>query len=270
MFFLSARSSYARNRQGFTLIELLVVVAIIGVLIALLLPTIQAARESARRVGCWSNLRSIGIALHTYHDAHKTFPPGGIEWRGGNDLSQRQLGWCVFLLPNLEQVSVSPGIDFSQAFDAPTNALAAATILPVFICPSVPREEYLVESRGPTDYGGIYGERITSPNDPPKGTMLYDESIRLADIVDGASQTLIISEDALWPDGQWINGRSVFDQAFAINAAPPFENDIRSLHPGGANVLQVDGSTRFLSETLDLNVLAAICTRDGGEAVSLQ
>ena len=119
------------------------------------------------------------------------------------------------------------------------------------------------------DYGGIYGERITSPNNPPKGMMLYNEALSARDATDGTSHTLIISEDSDWRDMQWINGRNVFDQAYAINARPsaarPMENEIRSKHPGGANGLFCDGGVRFLSEQMELAVVAAICTRAGGE-----
>ena len=82
---------------------------------------------------------------------------------------------------------------------------------------------------------------------------------------------MIVSEDGGWPDGQWINGRNVFDQAYAINYRPPpgefVENEIRSQHPGGANALFCDGSARFLAEQMKLDTLAAICTRAGGEIV---
>jgi prepilin-type processing-associated H-X9-DG protein len=88
-------------------------------------------------------------------------------------------------------------------------------------------------------------------------------------IPDGTAQTLIVSEDSGWPDGQWINGRNIFDQAFAINNRVPFENDIRSEHPGGAHGLFCDGSVRFLRETLDLPTLAALCTRAGREIINL-
>ena len=258
----------AAPRRGFTLVELLVVIAIIGLLTAMLLPAVQAAREAARRAQCLGNLRQISMALHNYHATHGTFPPGGIEPRfSRRHAHRRQLAWSAMLLPFLEQSAVHGSIDFGKPFDAQENAAAAAVVLPIYICPSTPRNEYLIEGRGPTDYGGIFGERITSPNNPPKGVMLYDRAISLAEIPDGASNTLIVAEDANWPDGQWINARNVFEVAFPINRAPGFENDIRSQHPGGAQMALCDGSARFVSESIDLRVLAALCTRAGGELV---
>jgi len=265
-------SPFGRIRCGFTLIELLVVVAILGLLIALLLPVVQAAREAARVISCGNNLRQIGVGLHGYHEAHGCFPPGGIELRlYWKDLSRRQLAWSAFLLPYIQQQALHERIDFGQPFDSQENAPAAAEVLPTYLCPSVPRTSNLVEGRGACDYGGINGQRITGPNNPPNGTMLYDRAIRIEEILDGTSTTLVVSEDAAWTDGQWINARNVFDQAYAINYRPPpgeyVENEIRSKHPGGANALFCDGSARFLGEHLDLKTLAAICTRAGKEIV---
>jgi len=257
-----------RVRQaGFTLVELLVVTAIIGILIALLLPAVQAAREAARRMSCNNNLRQMGIGLHNYHAAHQCFPPGGIEPRTFARPAGRQLAWSVFLLPFIEQQTVYAMLDTAQAFDSPANAAGAAIVLSVYLCPSTPHQSLLHEGRGACDYGGIYGERITSPNNPPKGAMLYDQAIQIAQITDGTSHTLIISEDSGFADGQWINARNVFDQAYPINQAPSYENDIRSKHPGGANGLLADGSARFLPETMNQTVLAALCTRALGEIV---
>lgn len=265
-----------RAPSAFTLVELLLVIAIVGLLVGLLLPAVQAAREAARRASCTNNLRQMGLGLHNYHQAMGCFPPGGIEHRSminpktGRPYgpSGRQLAWSLFLLPYVEQKPLYDKVDTGKPFDAPENAAAAATILPLYICPSATNQRELREGRGPCDYGGIYGERITSPNNPPKGMMLYDQALTVADCTDGTSCTLIISEDSGFRDGQWINGLNVFDQAFAINKAPPFENDIRSKHPGGANGLFTDGSVHFLKETMDLKVLAALCTRAGGEIVS--
>ena len=252
---------------AFTLVELLVGMAIIGVLMAVLLPAVQAAREAARRASCSNNLRQMGLALSLYHNVYESFPPGGIELRLGPDKSKRQLAWSVYLLPYLEQTALYASLDLNKAFDAAENAVAAATVLPVYMCPSAEQIEKTIDGRGACNYGGMYGERITSPNDPPKGTMLYDDPVGLRRVTDGASKTLIISEDSGYADGQWINGRNIFDQAYAINKAPAIENDIRSEHPGGAQGLFCDGSLRFLSEMIDLRVLAAICTREGSEVV---
>lgn len=253
------------HRSAFSLIELLVVIAIITIIIGLTLPAIQRVRGAVDAMICQHRLRQIGIACHHYYLDMGTFPPGGIEWRPPGNTSRRQLSWCVFLLPYLEQDRVYRQLDLALPFDHPVNAPAAATILSVFLCPSSRRMEPIVQGRGACDYGGIYGERIMSPNNPPKGIMLYDQTVRIAEITDGVTSTLMISEDSGWKDGQWINGLNIFDQAYAINRAPPFENDIRSDHPGGANGLFADGSVRFMKQTMALPVLAAICTRAGGE-----
>lgn len=256
------------GRPAFTLVELLVVIAIIGILIGLLLPAVQQVREAARRTSCGNKLRQIGIGLQLHHDAKSTFPPGGIEWRLGSDTSKRQLAWSVFLLPFIEQQNTFDLLDLSQAFDSAANELGARTMINTYICPSGQRGFELSDGRAPCDYGGIYGERINSPNNPPKGLMIYDQSFRHSDILDGSSNTMIVGEDSGWSDGQWINGRNIFDQAFAINAAPPFENDIRSEHPDGANTVFADGSVHFLSNQMDLETLGAVCTRAKREIVT--
>jgi prepilin-type N-terminal cleavage/methylation domain-containing protein len=254
------------NNRGFTLVELLVVVALIGVMLALLLPAIQSSRAAARKTTCANNLRQIGVALTAYHTARKQYPMGCVEWRptGGNE---RQLAWSALLLPFLDEQATYDRLDLAQAFDSAANSTAAATVIPVFLCPSSTRPSPLVLGRGACDYGGIYGERITSPNQPPKGAMLIDAVVTVRQIRDGTAKTLIVAEDSRSPDQQWINGRNIFDQAYAINAAPPIENDIRSEHGAGAHGAMADSSVHFLVETLDVRVLAALCTRAGQEAV---
>ena len=253
-------------RPGFTLIELLVVIAIIGVLVALLLPAVQAAREAARRAHCLNNLRQMAIALQAYHDSGDQFPPGG--WINGPEKKQVWIAWSALILPQMEQAATYDAINIGKGFDSAENRTVAANTLSVYLCPSSRRPDVRVSGRGVSDYGGMYGERITSPNNPPKGAMLYNQTLPIAAITDGTSNTLFIGEAAGWLDGQWLNARNVFDQAFAINQAPSFENDLRSDHPGGAHAAFGDGHAGFIRATIDLRDLAALCTRAGGEIVT--
>lgn len=254
------------SRRGFTIVELLVVIAIIGTLIGLLLPAVQAVREAARRMQCQNNLHQIGIAMHNYHAAFRKLPPGGIEVRPETSRG-KQIAWSAMVLPFLEQSAVYSKIDFNFAFDHPVNREAAATPIEAYLCPSTPRVELLKRGMGATDYGGIYGERILTTNYPPRGVFIHDQGIRFRDVTDGLTRTLMISEDADFRDGQWINAWNLFDQAFPINRAPSFENDIRSMHPQGANGLFADGSVAFMNESMELELLASICTRNGNEQV---
>jgi prepilin-type N-terminal cleavage/methylation domain-containing protein/prepilin-type processing-associated H-X9-DG protein len=256
---------------GFTLVELLVVVAVIGLLMALLLPAVQQARESARRTGCASNLKQIGLGLQNYYDVHKAFPIGCYQWRPSGNTTNLQLAWSAYLLPFIDEQAIYETLDLSKAYDSSANQYGATQAVTTYLCPSVPRTSFLNGSLAASDYGGIYGERITGPesNLPlPRGMMNYQTPITLQMVSDGTTNTLIVSEDALFPDGQWINGDNVFEQAYAINAAPAFDNDIMSAHPTGANGLFVDGSVRFLMNDLDLTTLAAICTRAGRETLN--
>lgn len=251
-------------RGAFSVVELLVVIAIIGILAGLLLPAVQSVRESARRTTCANNLRQIGIGLNQYNASRRHLPIGCVEWRPFGNTTNRQLAWSAYLLPFVEQENTFRQIKFNMAFDHAENRAAASAVIPVYLCPSTRRPDH-IDGRGRSDYGGIFGERITGPNLPAKGAMLHDVTVTTRDISDGLSNTLIVSEDSSAVDGQWINGRNLFDQAFGINQAPVFENDIRSEHPGGALGCYVDGHVQFLSEQLDLKILAAICTRAGGE-----
>jgi len=265
-----SRSFAMRHRAtAFTLVELLAVIAIIGVLLALLLPALQSSREASRRTACQNNLHQIGLAMQGYHASRRAFPPGGIEVRANpSETAKRQLAWCAFILPQLGEQSIYAQLDLSQPFDSSANAAGAATVLTVFVCPDTRRAVNVLQGRGACNYGGMFGERITSPNKPPKGAMIYDVALVLKDISDGASRTILIAEDRDFPDDQWINALNVFDQAFAINAAPAIENDMGSYHPGGAHALFADSSVHFLRDGLAVRILAALCTRAGNEPVT--
>lgn len=255
-------------RRGMTLVELLVVVAVIAALVALLLPAVQAARETARRAACANNLRNIGCALHGHLLAKRTFPVGCIEWKSGTGGTKKCLAWSAYILPWLEEQSVADAIRFDLPYDHAANSVAGGTGLRVFVCPSADRVGMTVGGLGRCDYGGLVGERIVSANSPMKGALIHEQRFAEREIVDGLSKTILVAECAsgAWSDGQWINGRNLFDQAYPINQ-PTWEDEIRSRHAGGgAHALFGDGAVRFLNETTDLRVLAAACTRAGGEA----
>jgi prepilin-type processing-associated H-X9-DG protein/prepilin-type N-terminal cleavage/methylation domain-containing protein len=264
-----------------TLVELLVVVAIIGVLAAILMPAIQAARESARRAQCLNNLRQLGIALHVYHNAHRRLPVGCVDKRiTSTNPTGRQHAWSAELLPHLEETPLWQQIDFTAGYDASINGPAAITTVAAYICPSTARcapgreggwvanptsWNNAVGYRGAAiDYGGIYGAALTSPS--ANGVFLYDRAVKLADVTDGTSHTLAIAEDCGrgWlMNGEWINGENIYDVGGPVNRLQ--DNEIWSDHPGGAMVLWCDGSVELMSEETELTVLRAVCTRRRGD-----
>jgi prepilin-type N-terminal cleavage/methylation domain-containing protein/prepilin-type processing-associated H-X9-DG protein len=274
----SLRGASAR-RHGFTLVELLAVTAIIGVLVALLLPAVQAARESARQTQCLNHLLQIGVALHNYEDAQGELPVGCLEKRVPKTAPNgRQLAWSAAMLPQLELPDLAAKIDFAAAFDSPRNRPAAVTPLPVYVCPSTARtaagrEQSLVVEplaggagyeAAAIDYGGNYGAAQVSPS--ANGVLIYDRAVKLAEMSDGASRTIAVLEDSGrgWAmNGEWINGENIFDVASPVNTQQ--DNEPWSDHPGGAMVLWCDGHARLVAETLDLIVLRAACTRAAEE-----
>lgn len=201
-------------RRGFTLIELLVVIAIIGVLIALLLPAVQAAREAARRMQCANNLKQIGLALHNYHDAVGTFPPGYLSRPGPDgDNTGPGWGWAAMILPQLEQSATFNAVNFGLGIQDPANLTARLTRIGTFACPSDAsfRSPFTVVDATATattpgnpicdvagsNYVGSFG--TGDPSDIPgrdsgEGLFFRNRPVRIAEITDGTSQTFAVGE----------------------------------------------------------------------------
>jgi len=189
--------SHSRSIRGFTLVELLVVIAIIGIMVALLLPSVQAAREAARRLQCSNNLKQIGLAVHNYHDASRVLPFG----QGGTN---NHYSAVSMLLPFMEQQPLYASIDFRLPYSNPVNDAARRTELSMLRCPS-DIENPLPETGGAINYmankgNGIVWRDASGPNtgmEPPNGVFFFRSAIRFGQIKDGLSNTAAFSERVL-------------------------------------------------------------------------
>ena len=284
------------GRPGFTLLELLVVIAIIAVLVGLLLPAVQKVRDAAARIQCQNNLKQIGLALHGYHDAHGSFPPGLSDDDGVTP--QPYLSWNARLLPLLGQEPLWREVESAFAQDrdflhVPPH-VHRATVVPAFACPADPRT-----SRPSTRFGNVrvaftaYLGVAGRDSDVLDGVLYLDSQVRIADIADGTSNTLAVGERPPAADetyGWWYAGwgqskdgsAEVVLGAADRNVAVPgcFRGPYRfgagrvdnqcdafhfwSLHAGGAHFAFADGSARFLPYS-SFPLFPAWASRAGGE-----
>jgi prepilin-type N-terminal cleavage/methylation domain-containing protein/prepilin-type processing-associated H-X9-DG protein len=197
-----------RSPRAFTLIELLVVIAIIGLLVALLLPAVQAAREAARRAQCVNNLKQIGLALHNYESTHQSLPPGYVSYfdATGTDLGPGW-GWAAMLLPQIEQTTTFSAINFSLNVEVPANLTSRLINVGNFLCPSdrvdlswpavnrniltgAPIQE--ICRVAPSNYVGMNG--TSEPGPDGEGVLFRNSRIAFRDITDGLSQTITVGE----------------------------------------------------------------------------
>lgn len=191
------RSRIHSFRSGFTLVELLVVIAIIGVLVALLLPAIQAAREAARRTSCINNLKQIGLAMHHYESTYREFPPSLTL-----PASKIADNWSAQarILPFLEQVALGDEVDFSQSYDA--YAQVKTFRVPTYLCPSEVQDRVRKDSAGnpehyPLNYGvnmGIWFVYDANSDRTGDGAFAPNQSHSMGDFLDGTSTTICAAE----------------------------------------------------------------------------
>lgn len=241
-----------RLRRGFSLLELLVVIAVIGLLVALLLPAVQMAREAARRMSCGNNLAQIGRALHNYHEAHRVLPFGcGTDYDGLvsslGTLNDRRYSTHSQILPQLDQANVYQRLHFDVAPFAPyvnsgayesdciasgglsaVNGPAAVTVLPVFLCPS--DIDRLESMWGHNNYRSCNGGGWHGRNG--NGMFGQNSSVRLGDVTDGLSNTAMFSERC---KGTWTHDifdplSDIYDLA-GIWSEDTFRDYCRSLSP---------------------------------------
>lgn len=261
------------QRRGFTLTELLVVMALIAVLTALCLPAIQRARDEARRVQCQNNLKQFGLALHNYHDVMKTFPPGWTQYhpQPGPEI---RFGWAVLLSPFLDQAPLYKQLNFQIQRTEPLNLFQ--TRLAVYRCPEDPSPDINSQRGdfGTMNYSANFGPVAPSrwlvngltefwPGQAPtltetNGLAFLNSRVRVADIRDGTSNTILVGErSAIGGAAIWMGVRgNEFETDQVTDCSPGHEINsgeagYSSRHTGGANFLFCDGAVRFLSEKLE-------------------
>ena len=304
-----------RRPSGFTLIELLVVIAIIGILIALLLPAVQKVRSAAQRISCGNNLKQIGLALHAYHDANGTFPPGNVYTGSDNYRGS----WAIYLLPFVEQEALYRLYDFDLLNWDPVNELVREASVSVYMCPAdvnagkVLKPEsgngfdvnyrtgsYRAMSGRTNGYNYFdFGGPDQSPEDLPpewRGVMHVVEAYslrpeRIANITDGTATTFMAGErmtvthenrSTFWAysHASYSASAAMADSRFLRNdydgcAIDPPAGTVNtckrawgSMHPGGVNFVLCDGSVRFISTSVDMNLFTDMSTIAGGEIVT--
>ncbi len=285
------------QKRGFTLVELLVVIAIIGILIALLLPAVQAAREAARRSQCNNNLVQLGIALHHYEGAHEVFPPGVVDAKGPirTEPAGYQMSWLVQILPFIDDGATFRHVNFSVGVYDPKNEAVRKVTRSYMLCPSDGGPRSSDENKiGSNNYAGCQ-HHVEAPIDTTnQGVLFLNSRISTRDISDGSSFTLMAGEKMLGrADLGWMSGTRAtlrntgtlvnntrepgVERRFGRPAEekpqtdnPLYVGGFGSWHPGGSQFVMVDGSGRFLSETIDKSLYEALGNRADGKLIDQQ
>jgi len=295
-----------QSRDGFTLIELLVVIAIIAILIGLLLPAVQKVRAAAARTQCINNLKQIGLGLHNYHSAYERFPSGfnsasaTIDGEGTGP----GWGWAAQILPQMEQGNVFTGIDFARDIMDPMHAQIRIRPIKIFLCPAdspIGPTFTSVSSGAPigpiafANYVGVGGTfEVTAFPDTGNGVLYRNSKTRIADITDGTSNTVAVTErcSKKSPTTTWVGAvtncinpplNPALDEegpptlcltntgeaadGRAPNNKLDHVEDASSQHTGVTCILMGDGSVRTVPDSIRASIWEALGTRVGGEVI---
>jgi prepilin-type N-terminal cleavage/methylation domain-containing protein/prepilin-type processing-associated H-X9-DG protein len=284
-----------KSQKAFTLVELLVVIAIIGILIALLLPAVQAAREAARRCQCTNNLSQMILAMQNYNMSHSVYPPGTINETGpiANEAQGYHHNWVSQTLPYLEEVTTYRHIDFSVGVYDEKNAEVRRAQVSMLQCPSSPFSRSDSEQPAPTTYAACHGPAESPIDKNNEGVFFLNSGVGYKDIPDGSSHTIFIGEKNVEESDTlgWMSGTraTLRNAGTLINAdaarrnrgvVVPREQEperdkfyvggFSSYHPGGANFALGDGSVRFLSETIEPGLYQQLANRADGKLMLSQ
>jgi prepilin-type N-terminal cleavage/methylation domain-containing protein len=293
----------SRSAKGFTLVELLVVIAIIGILIALLLPAVQAAREAARRTQCQNNLKQIALAVHNFHDTYKWYPHSRRDTRET---------WAVMIMPFMEQGTFFELWDFNKNYYSQVDAVRLQTF-EAFVCPTRRRppqiskdDDILQGTSNPhvpgacSDYAGNIGNpqglndygpnhKLVQDGQPESngifrlGASAFGNTFRLtsSDVLDGLSNTLLVGEKHIpnekygeSPDNSVYNGDhgAAFKKAGVgapLAKGPKGKGQFGSYHPGLCQFALCDGSVRGISVAIELTNLGRLASRKDGEVITI-
>lgn len=273
----SRATGLTRWRPGFTLVELLVVIAIIGMLVAILLPAVQAAREAARRMSCSSNMRQWGFAVSLYEETHHCFSPAYTQGPSHN--------WPVFLFPYMDQTALYEQYDFTVSWDKGSNEHLTDTVtVETLLCPSAPggRVAATDYSAIPTFGDGakafIFDGRLSERN--CWDGIMQPTPVTVQAVTDGLSHTMMLFEiggrpvkylkgaDVGTTSGKW--GNPATAPCMHWRHGPVVMNvdnsdGIYSFHPGGAQFLYADCTVRFHPESLDIEEFASLYTIAAGD-----